>query len=171
LFANARPISDRVNPARFYALDWASGKLYVSADGGASFTSHDAVEKGLGDHRLRALPGREGDLWLAHNGGLYHSTDGGGTFTRLDAPDRFITIGFGKAPAGKDYPALYTAGVVNGVEGIFRSDDMGLSWVRISDVQHQYGAVNPVIGDPRTYGRVYIGTNGRGVLYGDPAQH
>jgi len=168
LFENARPISDRVDPARFYAMDFASGKLYLSTDGGASFASHDAVEPGQGDNRLRALPGREGDLWLVHNGGLYHSTDGGGTFARLDAGDRFIAIGFGKPPPDKDYPALYTAGVINGVEGIFRSDDMGSSWVRISDQQHQYGAVNPVIGDPRIFGRVYIGTNGRGVLYGDP---
>jgi hypothetical protein len=172
LFPGARPISDRVDPARFYAMDFAAGKLYVSTDGGAVFNSHDAIPSGSseGDHRLRAAPDRQGDLWLVRNGALFHCTDGGATFARLDAADRFVTIGFGKAPPGKDYPALYTTGVVNGVEGIFRSDDAGSSWVRISDDQHQYGAVNPVIGDPRIYGRVYIGTNGRGVLYGDPAQ-
>jgi len=42
-----------------------------------------------------------------------------------------------------------------------------VSWVRINDDQHQWGAVSPVIGDPRVFGRVYIGTNGRGIIRGD----
>jgi len=47
-------------------------------------------------------------------------------------------------------------------------DDAGLSWVRINDDKHQYGNIGEAItGDPRIYGRVYIGTNGRGIIYGD----
>ena len=60
-------------------------------------------------------------------------------------------------------------GVVQQVRGFFRSDDGGRSWVRINDDQHQYGLVLHITGDPKRYGRVYVGTHGRGTLYGDPA--
>ena len=46
----------------------------------------------------------------------------------------------------------------------------GAAWTRINDDQHQWGWIGQVvIGDPRVYGRVYVGTNGRGILYGEPA--
>jgi xyloglucan-specific exo-beta-1,4-glucanase len=170
LFNNARPVSDRVNPNKFYAMDFETGRIYVSTDGGLTFTSHLVPSTRGDDNRLRATPGHEGDLWFTRAGGLYHSTDSGATFSKISSISYAVTIGFGKAPDGKDYPALFTTGTVNGVEGIFRSDDAANSWIRINDDQHQYGAVNPVIGDPRIFGRVYIGTNGRGVLYADPAQ-
>ena len=56
-----------------------------------------------------------------------------------------------------------------GVRGIFRSIDAGATWVRINDDQHQWGRAGDtaITGDPRIYGRVYIGTNGRGIIYGD----
>lgn len=57
---------------------------------------------------------------------------------------------------------------MDGVQGLFRSDDTGASWVRINDDQHQYGNMGEALtGDPRIYGRVYLGTNGRGIIYGD----
>jgi photosystem II stability/assembly factor-like uncharacterized protein len=54
------------------------------------------------------------------------------------------------------------------VSGLFRSDDEGSTWQRISDDLHQFGFVGQIVGDPRVYGRAYIGTGGRGVLYGEP---
>src|SRR5436309_14600727 len=66
--------------------------------------------------------------------------------------------------------ALYALATVDGVRGVFRSDDAGATWIRINDDQHQYGITNqPITGDPRIYGRVYFGTNGRGAIYGDIA--
>ena len=53
---------------------------------------------------------------------------------------------------------------------MFQSDDGGASWSRINDDQHQFGNMGEALtGDPRIYGRVYLGTNGRGVLYADVA--
>lgn len=46
----------------------------------------------------------------------------------------------------------------------------GYTWTLISDAQNGFGTPGNDIyaADPRTYGRVYIGTNGRGIFYGSP---
>ena len=55
-----------------------------------------------------------------------------------------------------------------GVYGVYRSDDKAESFIRINDDEHQYASINYAItGDLRKYGRVFFGTNGRGVIYGD----
>jgi hypothetical protein len=51
--------------------------------------------------------------------------------------------------------------------GFYRSTDGGTTWVQINDSAHQYGDVTIIIGDPRIFGRVYLGTQGRGIIYGD----
>ena len=161
--------SDRVNGNTFYGFQARTGALYVSTDAGASF--HQAAQSlPTGESRLRATPGKEGDLWLAAGKSLLHSTDGGSTFTKIGGVTDVGTVGFGKAAPGSSYPALYLIGECGGTEGAFRSDDAGAHWICITDPQHGYGTMDQIIGDPRIYGRVYIGTNGRGVLYGDPVE-
>jgi len=79
-----------------------------------------------------------------------------------------VNVAFGKAAPGSTYPAVFLVGTVGGVTGVFRSDNAGGAWVRINDDAHQYGnAGDALAGDPRVYGRVYLGTNGRGILYAD----
>jgi xyloglucan-specific exo-beta-1,4-glucanase len=78
-------------------------------------------------------------------------------------------VGFGMPAPGQSYPAVYLAGSVASVWGVYRSDDIGVTWQRIDDPQHQFGWINCLTGDPRLYGRVYLGTGGRGILYGDLA--
>jgi xyloglucan-specific exo-beta-1,4-glucanase len=78
------------------------------------------------------------------------------------------TIGFGRPAPGRSYPALFTSAQLAGVRGVFRSDDAGRTWMRINDDQHQYAWTGAAItGDPRVYGRVYLATNGRGIIVGD----
>ncbi|KWT60668.1 carbohydrate-binding protein [Streptomyces albus subsp. albus] len=162
-------VADRSSARTFYSL--AGGTLYASTDGGATFT---ARATGLpADGRLKAVPGVAGDLWIAGGDqGLLHSTDGGRTFARLTTVKTAAALGFGKAAPGASYQALYMIGTVNDVSGVFRSTDKGATWLRVNDEAHQWGGIGSVgviTGDPDTFGRVYIGTNGRGLQYGDPS--
>ena len=180
---NTRVIADRTDPGNFYAMDLFNGRLYRSTDGGRNFTGSSLnlpggipeERRGRGDSRggqdrLYATPGMKGELWLAAFHGLFHSEDSGGKFNRLPGVEEIHAFGFGKEAPGSDHPALFLIGTIEGVRGIFRSDDFGNGWVRINDDAHQWGLLLHVAGDPKKYGRVYVGTHGRGLLYGDPGQ-
>lgn len=159
-------ICDRVNPRKVYIEQTASGILYLSADGGATFSASPTTLP-YASYTIRATPGFEGHLWLPAGDGLYQSTDSGKTFNHLSSVQTAHAVGFGRAAPGNSYPAIYISGTVGGIFGLFRSDNMGINWIRLNDDQHQYGVVSSVSGDPRTYGRVYVATAGRGIIYGD----
>jgi xyloglucan-specific exo-beta-1,4-glucanase len=177
--ARVRPVADRVNAEKFYAINFANGDFYVSADRGHSFSKIESsglpdTERDTPRNReamwpLQATLEQEGDLWYIGRAGLFHSKDGGATFEKIESAPEMNTLSFGKAPAGKDYPALYCVGNLNGKRGVWRSLDEGESWERINDDQHQWGGrFRCIAGDPRIFGRVYVGTDGRGIVYGEP---
>ena len=89
--------------------------------------------------------------------------DGGKTANRVESVEESYGVGIGKAAPGAQYPTVFLSGQVDGTKGVFRSTDEGRHWVRVSDNDHQYGTVNVVEGDPRVFGRVYLGPNGRGM--------
>lgn len=155
-------IADRVNSSKFYAV--VNGTLYASTNGAETFSTKAT---GLSGTRLRAVPGKEGHLWLSGGTGLYRSTDGGQSFSKIASTGSVNHHGFGKAAPGKTYPAIFINGDVDGITGIFRSDDEGSSWVRTNDDLHQWGGGSVVVGDPKVYGRFYLATNGRGIIVGD----
>jgi photosystem II stability/assembly factor-like uncharacterized protein len=176
---NTRIIADPLNNAKFYAMDLFNGKLFISTDNGNSFTVQDFhLPNGLpdrnsnrgdirgGQDRIYAAPGKEGDLWIATFDGLYH-TKNISDFEQISGVTEIHAFGFGKAAPKSNYAALYLAGTINGVDGIFRSDDKGKNWVRINDDAHRWSLILQITGDPKKYGRVYVGTHGRGTLYGD----
>ena len=99
--------------------------------------------------------------------GLYRSTNFGATFTKLTAVAEVYQFDFGKAAPAATHPAVFIWGKVGTTVGFFRSDDTGATWVRINDNLHKFGYQNDIAGDPRVYGRVYLATSGRGVVYGD----
>ncbi|HSV15592.1 MAG TPA: xyloglucanase [Tepidisphaeraceae bacterium] len=179
----ARPVADRVDPMRFYAIDFKSASFYISADGAATFTklisqglpgdlTQERAGGGDGNWPLQATPGRAGDLWFVSRRGLFHSQDGGGTFVNVRGGIDVEFLSFGKAPAGRDEPELFAIGTAGLLRAIWRSDDSGASWLRVNDDRHQYGTrFRCITGDPRVFGRVYVGTDGRGIVYGDATAH
>jgi cellulase/cellobiase CelA1 len=165
---DAYPIADRVNPAKFYVYDRATGQMMVSTDGGVSFSAKATLPTG-GNSLVRATPGIEGDVWVCLDSkGLSHSTDSGATFTSVGGINSCGTMGLGKEAPGASYPTLYMWGTVGTARGLLRSIDMGAHWDRINDDAHQYGGTlgRYVTGDMNTYGLVYMSTNGRGIAYG-----
>jgi hypothetical protein len=170
---NVRIAADRVNPKKFYIFDSMSGRALASEDGGTHFVeSHSGLptlpDYNLGAGSIHAAPGVEGDVWITTGKELYRSKDSGKTYDSLSSVGESLALGFGKAADGKKFPAIYLVGKVNDTNGFFRSDDEGTTWVRINDDRHQFGSANAIAGDPRIYGRVYLGTGGRGIVYGDP---
>jgi hypothetical protein len=165
--------ADRVNASKFYAS--GRGMMLVSIDGGATFNPVTTPSSG----RPRPVFGVEGDLWVAtsltSSGALLHSQDSGGSYTAVPGVNGATAVGFG-APVmpGQTYPSVYLAGSVllpgaaTSVWGLYRSDDGGTTWQHLDDPQHQFGYINVLAGDPRQPGRVYLGTSGRGIVYGDP---
>ncbi|HEX8322793.1 MAG TPA: hypothetical protein VF595_02665 [Tepidisphaeraceae bacterium] len=175
---SSRVVADRVDASKFYSFDLAAKQVYTSTDGGLTFTAAPAV--GLPDGPWNGLHlwqgiDRSGDIWLVGGSTLLHSLDGGRSFKPIEnAPTVAANgraFGLGKAAPGKDYPAVFVGGTLNGVTGMFRSDDSGATWVRVNDDRHQYGlGFMCLTADPRLYGRVYVGFNGRGIVYGDIAK-
>jgi xyloglucan-specific exo-beta-1,4-glucanase len=172
-----------VDPRRFYAIDFAAGRIVRSDDGGVHF--HPVASIGLphdlsparviwreAQDPLLATPGQAGLLWLKIGGDLYRSADAGVHWVRTGEGLSVAYYGLGKAASGARWPALYAIGAKQGLTAIWRSIDGGADWTRINDDRHQWGLRFRVIsGDPRRFGRVYVGTDGRGILYGDVAEN
>lgn len=192
----AQPLaSDRVNGNLFYYFE--GGNLYRSVDGGNTWAKTASFPREIPGFLtiIKTAPDREGEIWisLGHNG-LFRSSDAGLTFKKVDGVSWSRLAAFGKPDdllygdaredagetpsaqvSGKRrehslVPTVFVYGAIQDVTGIFRSSDLGSSWVRINDDKHPLGnSPECMAGDRRVFGRVYIGTNGRGIFYGEPA--
>lgn len=169
--SDARPVADPANANKFYAYNPSNGAMLVSTNSGSSFSSSGTTASG-GSKVIRPAPGREGHLWVALNdGGLSRSTNSGQSFSTISGVTYCAAVGFGKEASGSSYPAIYIWGTVNGVRGVYRSTNEGASWVRVNDNAHEYGGPGNgqfIVGDMNVYGRVYMSTAGRGIVYGEP---
>jgi xyloglucan-specific exo-beta-1,4-glucanase len=170
-FNEARPVGDPVNSTKFYTYNSKDGAVMVSTNGGSSFSKLSTVSS-YGSKNIRVAPGREGDLWIPlYDNGLTRSTDAGKSFSTISGISKCGAVGFGKAASGANYPTIFIWGTINNVEGIYRSTDQGASWVRVNDDAHEYGGPANgqfVNGDMNVFGRVYMSTAGRGIVFGTP---
>jgi len=140
--------------------------LYESTNGGASFTSEITGLPTNGGLPV-SMPWWRGDLWIPTPSGLVHANATNGSFTTLTNVQSATSVALGAPAPGATYPSIFIVGQVNGVTGVFRSDDSGSTWVQVNDSAHQYGWIGAISGDPRVWGRVYLGTGGRGTIIGN----
>ena len=190
-----RVVADRKNPNKVYAYDsggtaWSgeSGKVYVSTNGGQTFTlSQGSVSANLRRNPWRATsmavnPNVEGDVWLADGNAVYRSVDSGATWTKLsnfasvwDGSDTGWNlpvvhgashVALGKAAPGAPYSAaVYVVGTINGQWGVWASDNAGSTWTRFNSDAYQFGGIQRMAADWNTHGRIYVNGAGRGMLY------
>lgn len=159
--------SDRVAGSVFYLL-FPNGDFYKSADGGGSWNKTTTITV-TGNYIVRAVPGAAGEVWVAGtSAGLYRSTTYGDSFEKLPNVTNAKLLAFGKNITGINYPSIYLYGTIGGVTGVYQSKDAGVSWTRINDDGIQMGAAPSTMeADREHYGRVYIGTRGRGIYYSE----
>ncbi|KAF8677655.1 hypothetical protein RHS04_06096 [Rhizoctonia solani] len=170
LSSNSAIASDKVNGTVFYAAD--GNKFYVSTSFGSSFSATSAsLGSSSSPVKIASNTNKAGDVWVSTDKGLFHSTNYGASFTAAKGVTQAWAIGLGAPKTTGGAATVFAVATIDGVTGYFRSDDEGNTWVQINDAAHGFGAVssNPISGDPRVYGRVYVGTNGRGIFSGDIA--
>lgn len=95
------------------------------------------------------------------------------TYTRLSGEgDSCMRLGLGLGRPGGDYrtepKAIYFCGIIDGEYGFYRTLDEGRSYERLNTERQMYGEINSIDGDKRVFGRFFLATGSRGVLYGEP---
>jgi len=180
--ADGRPVPDRADAKRFYAVDFGNSAIAISTDGARSFKTQKTtglpsdIKADLPHWReiawpLLATPNKKGDLWFISQGRLFHSANGGKSFEEINGGVSIVALDFGKAAPSMHNLALYAIGTRDGNAAIWRSTDNGASWTRVNDAHHEYNrAFRCIAADKNVFGRVYVGTDGRGIVYGEPAK-
>lgn len=165
-----QPIAaDRVKGQVFYL--YTPGHFYRSEDGGLTWQGGGALPAS-GQAIVATAPGEPGVVWVALDAkGLFVSRDFGATFTHLPNVKRALLFALGKPGPLKNQATLFLYGQVDRSkpDQIFRSTDSGATWEEIDDPAQPIGN-DPVVmaGDWQSFGRVAIGTNGRGIFVGMP---
>lgn len=161
-------LSDRVDPSLFYALPRQGDRLYLSYDGGAHFqpSEQPLPARGLADAQVEFSS--RGSLWAVLDGALFHSPDAGTSWQAVSVPGRVSHVGLGRSQHADGVATVFVVAELDATHAFLRSGDRGRNWQRLNDDQQQFGQIRVITGDPKRFGRLYVGTGGRGLLYADP---
>lgn len=178
--------SDRSRKDLFYGFGGAS-EIYVSRDGGRNFYQKQPKEAfpvcdfGYIDTanktEVRGEGGKTGIFYLAlGDAGLYKlcydtKTEEIHVKRLTDTGDACYRMGLGVIGEDRDYlteeKAIYFCGRLEGEYGFYRTFDEGKSYERLNQDNQMYGEINSIDGDKRKFGRFFLATGSRGVLYGE----
>ncbi|MFA6288906.1 MAG: hypothetical protein WC661_16105 [Opitutaceae bacterium] len=155
----------------------AAHVIYRSGDYGATWAQVSTVSNGnsynMRTPQLVAAPVSPacpsgGDVWLCDDGtfngsggGLWRSTNSAVNWSAIAGIGQVTAVGFGKHPTGTGY-TVFINGYKGTVKGVYRSDDYGASWVQLPTPT--INGILSLTGDRQNAGRVFIGTDGRGVF-------
>ena len=191
--------SDRIDPQLFYGFG-ESGQIYISRDGGAVFVERQPDEVRTADGQtiakapvcdfgmidtanrseIRGAAGESGVFYIAMaQEGMwkmvYEAKADRLTLIRLSAEgDSCLRLGLGLGQPGGDYvsepKAIYLCGCIDGEYGFYRTLDEGRTYERLNTDKQMFGEINSMDGDKRVFGRFFLATGSRGVLYGEPRE-
>ncbi|KAI5917998.1 carbohydrate-binding module family 1 protein [Camillea tinctor] len=155
--------SDKQNNTVFYAGSGAD--FYVSTNTATSFSKAGALTNVTAVRDIAAHPTKAGDVWVSTDAGIFHSTDFGSSFTKVSTAitnTYQIALGLGSGSTWN----VYAFGTGSAGAKLYGSADSGASWTDLQGNQG-FGAIDSckLAGSGNTAGQVYVGTNGRGVLY------
>ncbi len=189
--------ADRCNSNVFYGFDDVAN-IYISTDCGKNFYRKQVAaiadvdgneldvftdaNFGLIDTanktEIRVSGGEEGIVYIATGkDGLWKmqydvQTDKIRLIRLTDEGDEVMRVGLGVGREGGDYlkepKAIYLSGIIDGEYGMYRSLDECKSYSRINNGKQMFGDINSIDGDKREFGRFFIASGTRGVLYGEP---
>ncbi|MEO2034753.1 MAG: proprotein convertase P-domain-containing protein, partial [Planctomycetaceae bacterium] len=124
----------------FGSAGGATGLVYVTGDGGDTWANPGSA--GISGQNISGIAAEGGTIVVTSQspGGIFRSTDAGGTFAPIASAD-FASDGatnfFDLVPDPTTPGRLYAAAEDT---GIYRSDDFGLNWTKITGVGG--GAIN-----------------------------
>ncbi len=184
-YRGLKVFSDRVVPELFYGFD-NHGHVFISTDCGNSFyereeslpdfdiSNIDCADKSC----VRGECGRIGVFYisLSEHGLMKLHYDPGTDKLRIKklswGSDVIYNIGLGLGREDGDYftepKAIYFNGKLGGKYGFYRSLDDMATYERINNDSQMFGDINCIEGDSTVFGRFFIGSGSRGVLYGIP---
>ncbi|KAI0907399.1 glycoside hydrolase family 74 protein [Ustulina deusta] len=162
--ATAVIAADKQDNAMFYA--GYSSTFYVSKDTAVTFTAGGALSGASSVRAIAAHPTTAGEVWVSTDVGIFRSTDYGASFTKVSTGltnTYQVALGLGSGSTWN----VYAFGTGSAGARLYGSGDTGATWTDIQGSSQGFGAIDSckLAGSGNTAGQVYVGTNGRGVLY------
>lgn len=185
---------DRTN-GKLYAYNnvGANAGIWVSADKGITWSQNSVGNIDGNDGYmpvLKAAPGQTNNLFFTSGNGddlnpphpgstlFWQSTNGGVTWNSIPNVAEVINFGFSAPkPGGGGYPAIGIVGWVNGIFGVWRSDDNCATWnligsfnprPSISGTGGWIDEVRAMEGNPNNWNRWILGFKGSSFMYYGP---